>query len=214
MGETRNRGVRIHDAGRTMLLEAKSLKVSRTKVNGQYSQVSGWTYAEVSENCNVSESTVKRFFTKNYVDEESAISICQVLEVELDEVIDRLLSPKIGRSEGVKGEEGFAVNQLKIALRRLEGQIPTDIHNELYAKWVRNNYIDDFDLEMRWDPNDQSVVELSKQEILTSHWNEELIELARSLNGIYYAIHHIHFLEGERVILDDLRKALKAALPN
>jgi energy-coupling factor transporter ATP-binding protein EcfA2 len=80
MGETRQRGVRIHQSGKEKLTTAKAKK--------QNYKGKAWTYADISHNAHVSESTVKRFFSGKEVDEESAIAICTALGLEVKEVVD------------------------------------------------------------------------------------------------------------------------------
>ncbi|AFY84626.1 NACHT domain-containing protein [Oscillatoria acuminata] len=80
MGETRQRGVRIHRYGKE--------KLTTTKATTQNYKGKKWTYADISHNAHVSESTVKRFFSGKEVDEESAIAICNALGLEVKDVVD------------------------------------------------------------------------------------------------------------------------------
>ncbi|WP_254563677.1 HEAT repeat domain-containing protein [Oscillatoria sp. HE19RPO] len=80
MGETRQRGVRIHRYGKE--------KLTTTKATTQNYKGKKWTYADISRSAHVSESTVKRFFSGKEVDEESAIAICDALGLEVKDVVD------------------------------------------------------------------------------------------------------------------------------
>ncbi|MGL4502309.1 MAG: hypothetical protein ACRCU2_24805, partial [Planktothrix sp.] len=80
MGKTRQRGVRIHQAGKEKLTKAKA-------TTQNYYKGKAWTYADISLNAHVSESTVKRFFSGKEVDEESAIAICNALGLEVKDVV-------------------------------------------------------------------------------------------------------------------------------
>ena len=66
--------VRAHEAGIKQLKNAKAVK--------------RWSYAKIAIEAYCSESPVKRFFNRQFVNRQSALAICKALGLDIDEIVE------------------------------------------------------------------------------------------------------------------------------
>lgn len=81
MGETRKRdSIQANNTGKVLLKKAKATKRNE---NGEL-----WTYLDIATAAGVSEKTVRRFFAEDAVNMETAIAICNALDLDINEIVD------------------------------------------------------------------------------------------------------------------------------